>query len=74
MRTLLASTEGQTIDPARPLIAIAAEVSGAHVIPSHHHPRGQLLFAVSGSMRVCLGKAAWIVSPRTGVWVPCEPG
>jgi AraC-like DNA-binding protein len=30
-----------------------------------------LLYAVSGSMRVRLGTAAWIVSPRTGVWVPC---
>lgn len=39
--------------------------------PTHYHPRGQLLYAVSGNMRVRLGTAAWIVSPRTGVWVPC---
>ena len=71
MRTLSASSEGQIIDPTRPLIATAADVSDAHIIPTHHHPRGQLLYAVSGAMRVRIGAAAWIVSPRTGVWVPC---
>ena len=71
MRTLSASFEGQIIDAARPLIATATDVSDAHIIPTHHHPRGQVLYAVSGAMRVSIGAAAWIVSPRTGVWVPC---
>lgn len=71
MRALFASPEGQITDPARALIATATEVSGAHIIPTHHHPRGQLLYAVSGNMRVRLGAATWAVSPRSGVWVPC---
>lgn len=71
MRTLSASFEGQIIDAARPLIATATDVSDAHIIPAHHHPRGQVLYAVSGAMRVSFGAAAWIVSPRAGVWVPC---
>lgn len=71
MRTLSASSEGQNIDPTRPLVVSAAEVPDAHFIPMHHHPRGQLLYAVSGAMRVRVGASGWIVSPRTGVWVPC---
>ena len=71
MRILSASSEGQLIDPQRPLIATAAEVSDAHLIPTHQHPRGQLLYAVNGAMRVRMGTSGWIVSPRTGVWVPC---
>lgn len=72
MRQLSASTEGQINDPDRPLIAVATEVAEAHVIPPHRHPRGQLLYAVSGNMRVRLGTATWIISPRTAVWVPCD--
>lgn len=71
MRTLSASTEGHIIDPARPLIVCAADVVDAHVIHAHHHPRGQLLYAVSGTMRVHVGTTTWVVTPRTGVWVPC---
>ena len=71
MRALSASSEGQNIDPTRPLVVSAAEVPDAHFIPMHHHPRGQLLYAVSGAMRVRVGASGWIDSPRTGVWVPC---
>ena len=71
MRTLSASPEGQNIDPTRPLVVSAAEVPDAHLIPTHHHPRGQLLYAVNGAMRVRMGASCWMVSPRTGVWLPC---
>lgn len=72
MRQFSASLEGQITDPNRPLIAVAAEVAEAHTIPQHQHPRGQLLYAVSGNMRVRVGATTWIISPRTGVWVPCN--
>lgn len=71
MHTLSGSPEGDIVDATRPVIATAAEVAHAHVIPAHHHPRGQLLYAVDGAMRVRVGAAAWSVTPRTGVWVPC---
>lgn len=71
MRELSASIEGQITDPHRPLIAVAAEVSEAHTIPSHRHPRAQLLYAVEGYLRVGIGASQWVVSPRTGVWIPC---
>lgn len=70
MRTLNSSSEGQILDRRRPIIATAADVAGAHVIPAHHHPRGQLLYAVSGVMRVSVGKDTWSVTSCAGVWVP----
>jgi AraC-like DNA-binding protein len=70
MRILSGSSEGQILDARRPLIATAAEVEGAHAIAAHRHPRGQLLYAVSGAMRAGVGDAMWSVTPRIGVWVP----
>ena len=71
MHTVSASSEGQILDPTRPLIATAADVDNAHIIPRHQHPRGQLLYAVNGAMRVRMDTSSWLVSPRTGVWIPC---
>lgn len=71
MRTLSASTEGHIVDPVRSLIVCAADVVDAHVIHAHRHPRGQLLYAVSGTLRVQVGTTTWVVTPRAGVWVPC---
>lgn len=70
MRTLSASSDGENTDIARPLIVSAADVLDAHVIPAHSHPRGQLIYASSGSLRVHMGKPAWVITPRMGVWVP----
>lgn len=70
MRTLSASSDGENIDIARPLIVSAADVFDAHVIPAHSHSRGQLIYASSGSLRVHMGKPAWVITPRLGVWVP----
>lgn len=70
MKILTGSSEGQILDTRRPIIASSSEVSGAHTVSAHRHPRGQLLYAVSGSMRVVVGASSWMVTPRTGVWVP----
>ena len=70
MLVLSASHEGQIADPARPVIAAAADVSEAHVIPAHRHPRAQLLYAVRGEMGVGVDGAVWFVGPGQAVWVP----
>ena len=70
MKILTGSSEGQIIDERRPIIASSTEVEGAHAVLAHRHPRGQLLYAVSGTMRVVVGAFSWMVTPRTGVWVP----
>lgn len=70
MQILSGSSEGQILDAKRPLIATASEVKGAHAVSAHSHPRGQLLYAISGAMRAGVGDAMWSVTPRVGVWVP----
>lgn len=70
MQILSGSTEGQILDPRRPLIATASDVEGAHVVAAHSHPRGQLLYALSGAMRAGVGDAMWSLTPRAGVRVP----
>jgi len=71
MHTVSASNQGHNPDAARPLIVTAADVADAHVIDAHHHPRGQLLYAVGGTLQVSMGANTWILTPRVGVWVSC---
>ena len=39
-------------------------------IPLHIHKRGQLIHAVSGTMKVETADAAWIVPPALALWMP----
>lgn len=43
------------------------EVGSAAV---HSHPRGQLIYASDGIMRVICGRDIWVVPPSQAVWVP----
>lgn len=38
--------------------------------PPHRHPWGQLVYGVSGVIRVALDRAAWIAPPTRAIWVP----
>lgn len=59
-------------DAPRPVAAMARTLEPGHQIPLHMHRRGQLLYAVSGIMRVETEAAAWIVPPARGLWLPPE--
>ena len=61
---------GFRIDPALPVIPFAMQVSQAGCAAPHAHPRGQLIFARSGVMRVVCGGDIWVVPPSQAVWVP----
>lgn len=39
-------------------------------VPDHSHPRDQLLYAISGAMRVRTAEEAWIVPPDRAIYVP----
>lgn len=57
-------------DPARPVLAHGRVLRmGASVAP-HSHPRGQLLWAMRGVLRVVSGASVWIVPPSHAVWIP----
>jgi AraC-like DNA-binding protein len=57
-------------DVPRPVAVLARTLDIGHVIPLHIHRRGQLLYAVSGIMRVETAQAAWIVPPARALWLP----
>jgi AraC-like DNA-binding protein len=63
---------GYRIDPALPIIPLAMQVSHAGCAAPHAHPRGQLIFASSGVMRVVCRHDIWVVPPSQAVWVPPE--
>lgn len=72
MTTLSPTRTGYLVDPARPIIARALEISGAHRVARHQHPRAQLVYAISGVVRVRTVDGTWIVAPSQAVWVPPE--
>lgn len=61
---------GYRIDPALPVIPFSMEVSNAGCAAAHAHPRGQLIYASSGVMRVICEGDLWVVPPSQAVWVP----
>jgi AraC-like DNA-binding protein len=48
------------------------EVSHAGCATPHAHPRGQLIFASRGVMRVVSRRNIWVVPPSQAVWMPPE--
>lgn len=69
-------TAGRSTNPVdyqhvpRPVAAMAKQFRDGHVIDTHAHERDQLLYAVSGIMRVRTTSEAWIVPPDRAVYVP----
>ncbi len=65
-------TVGYRVEPKLPIIPLAMQVSNAGCAASHAHPRGQLIFASNGVMRVLCGKDIWVVPPTQAVWIPSD--
>jgi AraC-like DNA-binding protein/quercetin dioxygenase-like cupin family protein len=70
------TTKPRSTDPrdyqrvARPFAAMAKSFTDGFEIAPHSHERDQLIYAVSGLMRVRTEHAAWIVPPDRAVYVP----
>ncbi|WP_315831590.1 helix-turn-helix transcriptional regulator [Bradyrhizobium prioriisuperbiae] len=56
----------------RPLAAMAKSFAGGFEIEPHQHPRDQLVYAVTGVMRVRTEREAWIVPPDRAVYLPAH--
>lgn len=63
-------TTGYCLDTALPVIPLAMEVEHAGCASAHAHPRGQFIYASSGTMRVICSRDIWVVPPSQAVWVP----
>lgn len=68
---------GFRVDVALPVIPLAIEVSPQKMMARqvgsaavHSHPRGQLIYASRGVMRVICSRDIWVVPPSQAVWVP----
>lgn len=71
--TLLAPSDAAfTIDPHRPVLTHARNLDAEAGIEPHSHPRGQLLWAVKGVLRVRSENAVWVVPSTHAVWIPCN--
>ena len=56
----------------RPLAAMAKGCPDGMEIPPHQHRRDQLLYAVTGIMRIRTEREAWIVPPDRAVYIPAR--
>jgi len=56
----------------RPLAAMSKSFADGHEIAPHHHARDQLVYAVSGVMRIRTADEAWIVPPDRAVYLPAQ--
>jgi len=63
---------GYCIDPKLPILPLVSEVSQTACVAPHSHPRGELIYASSGVIRVICGRDIWVVPPSQAVWVPTE--
>jgi AraC-like DNA-binding protein len=52
------------------ITTLAREYPAGHVIPSHLHRRGQLVYASRGVMTVRTKAGAWVVPTNRAVWIP----
>ena len=57
---------------ARPFAAMAKNFADGFEIAPHSHPRDQLIYAVSGLMRVSTQDESWIVPPDRAVFLPAR--
>jgi AraC-like DNA-binding protein len=52
--------------------AMSKNFSDGHVIALHQHERDQLLYAISGVMRLQTEREAWVVPPDGAVYIPAR--
>lgn len=57
-------------DPERPVLAHGRDHAAGEANAPHSHPRGQLLWAMTGVLRVVSGNSVWMVPPSHAVWIP----
>ncbi|MFK8034815.1 MAG: helix-turn-helix domain-containing protein [Hyphomicrobiales bacterium] len=59
-------------DVPRAAIGYACERVKGAMNPAHSHWRGQLIYAISGSLKVISTAGTWIVPPERAVWMPSK--
>jgi AraC-like DNA-binding protein len=63
---------GYIVDSSRPVLTRSGERKASELVSRHAHLRGQLLFAIRGSMKATTDDGAWLVPPAQALWIPGE--
>ena len=69
MNTPLARRHLDFHDTERPMVAMEANWPAGASTGWHSHPRGQLLYAIEGVMRVDSAAGFWVVPPNRALWL-----
>lgn len=65
-----ASHAAFVLDAAQPVLSHGRDLEAEASIEPHSHPRGQLLWAAQGVLRITTPGAVWIVPGSHAVWIP----
>ncbi|MDA7746154.1 helix-turn-helix transcriptional regulator, partial [Psychromonas sp.] len=68
--TLSPSDAAFILDPTRPVLSHGRSMQAETNITPHSHPRGQLLWAEKGVLRVTSEKSVWVVPSTHAIWIP----
>lgn len=58
------------LDPTRPVLTHGRDMQAETNIAKHSHPRGQLLWAEKGVLRITCEEFVWVVPPTHAIWIP----
>lgn len=68
--TLRSTNPADYQDLRQPIVVMAKSFADGFSIPMHEHERDQLLYAISGVMRLRTQQNAWIVPPDGAAYIP----
>jgi AraC-like DNA-binding protein len=57
-------------DCPRAIVASAQNFDAARKTPPHTHPRGQLIYAESGTLTTTAATGTWVAPPNRAIWIP----
>lgn len=58
------------LDPSQPVLAHGRDMKAEATIGPHSHPRGQLLWAEKGVLRITSEEAVWLIPTTHAIWIP----
>lgn len=68
--TFLPSDAAFILDPTRPVLSYGRSMQAESNVAPHSHPRGQLLWAEKGVLRITSEDSVWVVPPTHAIWIP----
>lgn len=64
------STKAYILDSATPVLIEKRQLEAGTGVPEHQHPRGQFIWAKSGTFSILSSNKVWIVPTSCGIWIP----